>query len=127
MLFCFIYGRGNETGLAQCDMPSSPNECYGGHDADVGVVCEPAPAVAQQPEGQQQHGSSSPPQHQALGILQQQQKEPAAEGTVRLVDGRGPWEGRLEVYTAGLWGTLSSNLLISYEDTFAKVRARVRQ
>ncbi|KAM5322410.1 scavenger receptor cysteine-rich domain-containing protein DMBT1-like isoform 2-T2 [Glossophaga mutica] len=78
---------GDESSLGQC--PHSDwfsHNC--GHHEDAGVVCS-----VPSPPGEQPHGFY-----------------PLDLPIIRLVDGRNPCEGRIEVYHNGTWGTVCDDL-----------------
>ncbi|KAG2425980.1 hypothetical protein HXX76_013351 [Chlamydomonas incerta] len=74
--------NGTESRLDACAYPApadlSSLTCYESHSSDVGIWCDTA-------------ADAEPP-----------------TGTLRLVNGPGPWAGRLEVYSSGLWGAVCS-------------------
>ena len=48
-----------------------------------------------------------------------------SEGDIRLVNGSHSWEGRVEIYMSGVWGTISSAPHTVYGDSWTTVNAQV--
>lgn len=48
--------------------------------------------------------------HASIILLDATSNQTVEEGSIRLVDGSGPHEGRVEIYLLGRWGTICRNL-----------------
>ncbi len=94
---------GSEETLQNCTYSIPPQSCR--HDEDAGVSCR---------EGSGTVGPTAPPASPSGS------KPPSVftNGTIRLVDGTTPYEGRIEVMIDGVWGTVC-------DDWFDIAEARV--